>query len=276
MIRKLLLPTDFSENAWNAIIYALKLYANESCTFYLLHSMKVKASTMSNFSNKLSNAIRKAALKDMLDLKKMVERVNANANHSFEIMISNSDLQKAIESAIKKHQIQLVVMGTKGASGVKELFFGSNTVEIIKHTKLCPILTIPNNFDFTAPKKIAFATDFSRFYEEKEITPIQRLTELYNSEIAILHLNNKENLNEVQAYNFKILENHLKAYKHHFYWMPNYAKKAEDINNFIKDQKINILAMVHYSHSFIEKITKEPVIKSIGFRPIVPFLVIPE
>jgi nucleotide-binding universal stress UspA family protein len=276
MQMKILLPTDFSENAWNAIIYALKLYANESCKFYLLNSIKIKASTMSNFSNKLLVIVREKAKKDILDLKQMIERINTNANHSFEILISNSDLKDALEAAIKRYQIEILVMGTKGASGAKEFFFGSNTVRVINKINLCPVLTIPDQYDFVEPKKIAFSTDFNRFYKEKELAPLKELTDLYNSEINIVHLNNKEHLNEVQEHNYKMLENDLKDYKHHFYWIPNYDKKANDINDFIKEQKINMLAMVNYKHSLIEKITKEPVIKTIGFHPIIPFLVIPE
>ena len=276
MQKKILLPTDFSDNAWNAIIYALKLYANETCDFYLLNSIKIKGSTMSNFSSKLSSTIRKSAFKDMLELKQMIERVNANANHNFEILVSNADLKDALETAIKKHTIQLIIMGTKGASGAKEFFFGSNTVNVINKVRLCPILTIPDQFDFVEPKKIAFSTDFNRLYKEEELAPLKEITDLYNSEINIVHLNNEEHLNEVQEYNSKILENDLKDYNHHFFWIPNYGKKANDINDFIKEQKINMLAMVNYKHSFIEKITKEPVIKTIGFHPFIPFLVIPE
>jgi hypothetical protein len=231
---------------------------------------------MSNFSSKLSNTIRKSALKDMLNLKQMIERVNANANHNFEILVSNADLKDAIETAIKKHTIQMIIMGTKGASGAKEFFFGSNTVNVINKVRLCPILTIPDQFDFVEPKKIAFSTDFNRLYKEEELAPLKEVTDLYNSEINIVHLNNEEHLNEVQEYNSKVLENDLKDYNHHFFWIPNYGKKANDINDFIKEQNINMLAMVNYKHSFIEKITKEPVIKTIGFHPFIPFLVIPE
>lgn len=276
MQKKILLPTDFSDNAWNAIIYALKLYANETCDFYLLNSIKIKGSTMSNFSSKLSSTIRKSAFKDMLDLKQMIERVNANANHNFEILVSNADLKDALETAIKKHAIQMIIMGTKGASGAKEFFFGSNTVNVINKVRLCPILTIPDQFDFVEPKKIAFSTDFNRFYIEEELAPLKEITDLYNSKINIVHLNNEEHLNEIQEYNSKILENDLKNYNHHFFWIPNYGKKANDINDFIKEQNINMLAMVNYKHSFIEKITKEPVIKTIGFQPFIPFLVISE
>lgn len=231
---------------------------------------------MSNFSSKLSNTMRKTALKDLIDLKKMIERVNANAHHNFKIIISNYDLQDALEAAIKRYHIQMIVMGTKGASGAKEFLFGSNTVSVIHKIRGCPVLTIPNQYDFVAPKKIAFSTDFNRFYEEKELAPFKEISDLFNSEINIVHLNNEEHLNEVQEFNTKILENYLQDYNYHFFRIPNHGKIAIDINDFIEDQKINMLAMVNYKHSFIEKITREPVIKTIGFQPTIPFLVIPE
>ena len=53
MKKSILLPTDFSDNSWSAIVYALKLYAETECTFYLLNSIETHASVMSDFSNKL-------------------------------------------------------------------------------------------------------------------------------------------------------------------------------------------------------------------------------
>lgn len=275
MQKKILLPTDFSDNAWNAIIYALKLYANESCKFYLLHSIKMKVSTMSNLSNRLLDTMSKNAMKKMLDLKRMLERVNANVNHEFQIIIVDEDLKDSIGFAVQKHQIEMIVMGTKGATGAKEFFFGSNTVKIISKIRLCPILTVPDQFDFTEPRKIAFPTDFNRFYGEKEISILKNFASLHDSEINVVHLNDEEHLSEIQEYNSETLDKHLTGIEHRFSWIPNYTKKSEDINTFIKEQKIHLLAMVNYKHSFIEKIVKEPVIKNIGFHPIVPFLVIP-
>jgi len=276
MQKKILLSTDFSDNAWNSIIYGLKLFSSETCKFYILHAIQIKSPTMSSFSNRFSKTVRETAMNDLLDLKQMIERVNANANHSFEIILSTQELKTAIESAVKKHQIEMVVMGTKGAIGAKQVFFGSNIVSVISKMRLCPILTVPDNFEFVAPKQIVFPTDFNRFFDEKELKPLIDIANLYNSKISILHINNEEYLNEVEKYNSKILKSYLKEYEHTLYLILNYTKKTEEVNNFIMDLKINLLVLVNYKHSLIEKIIKEPIIKKIGFHPIVPFLVIPE
>lgn len=272
----ILLPTDFSDNAWSAIIYALKLYANEHCTFYLLNSTKLNSSRMASFSNKLLTTMRDNAKKDLLELKAQVAEVNANANHEFEVLLNIGDLDDAVEGAIEKYNIDLVIMGTKGATGAKEIFIGSNTTKIIKKIKSCPLLMVPDNYEFVAPKQIAFPTDFSRDCDARELHFLKRMADLYNSKIRIVHINERQRLTETQEKNYTILQQYLGEYEHSFHWIPDYTSKAEEIKNFVDELEVDMLAMVHYSHSFIERIAREPVIKKIGFQPTIPFLVIPE
>lgn len=276
MKRHILIPTDFSANSWGSIGYALKLFKDVECTFYLLNATTLKASAMSNLSNKLIKTMKDNALKELKEMKEILEHNNANANHDFKIILSGEELKRAIKMTIKEWNVDLVIMGTKGATGAKEFFFGSNTVRAIKDIRECPILIIPEDYNFVVPKQIAFPTDFNQFYDDKEMKPIKEFADLYNSKIRIVHINEEEELNDVQEYNLGILQNHLSDYEHSLHWMPKYAKKAVEINDFIEELEIDILAMVNYKHSFIENIINEPIIKKIGFQPIVPFLVIPE
>lgn len=273
---KILLPTDFSDNAWSAMVYALKLYANEQCTFYLLNSTKLEASRISSFSNKLLSTMRENAKKDLLALKTQLENADANGNHTFEAILSIGNLDDAIETAIEKYAIDSIVMGTKGATGAKEIFFGSNATKIVKKIKNCPVLMVPDNYEFVVPKQIAFPTDFNRYCDAKELHYLKNMADLYNSKIRIVHINVEEKLNENQENNFTTLKQYLSDYECSFHWIPDYASKASSITDFIEEAEIDILAMVHYSHSFLERITREPVVKKIGFRPTIPFLVIPE
>lgn len=274
MKKNILLPTDFSDNAWSAAVYALKLYEEEVCTFHFLHSSKMKISAMSNMSNKLMRVMEENAMKELSELKEMAVNANANANHSFEVILSTHDLQSTMEVVIKKENIDLIVMGTKGVTKATEIVFGSNTVNIIKKVRSCPILVVPDEFDFVKPEQIAFPTDFNRFYGE-EILPLTLLADLYNSKIRIVHIYKEDELTELQEKNLNHLKSSLEDYPHSFHWMPDYGKKKEAIIDFIDELDINILVMINYKHSFIESIVKEPVIKKLGFQPTIPFLVIP-
>lgn len=275
MKRKILLPTDFSDNAWSAAVYAIKLYKNESCTFYFLNSTTIKVATLSNLSNKLLEVMKNDTIRELLALKDLAEKSNVNTNHDFEIILSTEDLTTAIKKVTTELQIDLIVMGTKGATGAKGFFFGTNTIQVLKSKKTCPLLLVPEAFDFIELKEIAFPTDFNRFYDENELKPLKQLAERYNSKIRIVHINEEETLNDIQEYNLKMLKNTLKDYEVGFHWLPDYAKKAIVINDFIEELGINILVMLSYKHSLIEKIIKEPVIKKIGLKPTIPFLVIP-
>ncbi|MEP3836748.1 MAG: universal stress protein [Algibacter sp.] len=274
MITNILFPTDFSDNAWSAAVYALQLYKEEECKFYFLHSIKLTVSTMSNLSNKLLKVMADNALKELNDLKTLAEDSNTNANHEFEIILSTDDLQKAIDASIQKYDIDITVMGTKGSAGAKGFLFGSQTVRVINKIKNCPVLIIPEEFDFVKPTQIAFPTDFNRFYGEETLN-IKRLAELYNSKIRILHINEEDKLTHLQENNLEMLKTYFTNYAYSFHWMPDYAKKTQEINDFIEELDINILVMINYKHSLIEKIIKEPVITKIGFKPLVPVLVIP-
>ncbi|MFH4967172.1 universal stress protein [Gaetbulibacter sp. M240] len=276
MKRHILLPTDFSDNSWNAIVYALKLFKEDYCTFYFLHSVTIKVSMLSNLSNRLLKTMEQDAIKELMALKDLAETSDANANHDFQIILSTEDLNKAIKKAVLEWKIDMVVMGTKGASGAKKLFFGSNTIHICKNLKDCPLLIIPENSDFIEPQQIAFPTDYNRFYDPKELNPVKTIADLFNAKIRIIHINEEDDLDNIQKYNLASLQNYLSSYEYSIHWMPKYSKKAKEIHDFVEELGIDILSMVRYKHSFIEKLLHEPVIENIGFKPKIPFLVIPE
>lgn len=276
MKRHILLPTDFSDNAWNAIVYALKLFKDEYCTFFFLHSVTIKVSMLSNLSNRLIKTMEQDAMKELLALRELAETSDANANHDFQIILTTDDLNKAIKKAILEWNIEMVVMGTKGASGTKKFFLGSNTINISERLNTCSLLIIPEDYDFIEPKQIAFPTDYNRFYDPKELRPVKTIADLFNSKLRIIHINEENDLNNIQNYNLSSLQNYLASYEFSIHWMPKYAKKAKEIHDFVEELKIDLLAMVRYKHSWVEKIMNEPVIKNIGFHPKIPFLVIPE
>jgi nucleotide-binding universal stress UspA family protein len=272
----ILLPTDFSENAWSAISYTIRLYQKEPCKFYLLHSTKVVSSRMSSFSNKLLTTMRENAEKEVLQLKEKIETAFPNDLHEFEVIVSLGDLDDAIESCVHRYNVDLVAMGTKGATGASEILFGSNTTKIFKKVKTCPVLAIPNDYEFVTPTQIAFPTDFNRAYASMELVYLKKIADLHKSKINVIHISNQEFLSEVQEQNLNTLKDYLLHNDHTFHLISNSGSKEASIHHCIEELNIDILAMVRYSHSFIESILREPVIKKLGFHLKIPFLVIPE
>lgn len=275
--KNILLPTDFSDNAWSAVVYALKLYANEYCTFYFLHSTYItEAISRTYITTHYVQELQSEARSKLIELKVQTEIANANANHDFKLLISKEELKTAVKKAVKEHNIDIVVIGTKGTSGAMEYYMGSNTIKVIRKIEKCPVLIVPDEYEFVKPKQITFSTDYNRFFDEQELKPIKDMADLHNSNIRVLHINIEKKLSDMQEYNRTMLKEYLANYEHSFHFLPNYTKKSNAITTFIEDLNIDILAMVNYKHSLFESILNEPVIKKLVFHPTVPILVIPE
>lgn len=275
MRHHILLPTDFSDNAWSAAIYALNLYAQESCTFYFSHAWTfINSGVRTRISESHIEPYRVQAKEKLVELHERAELESKDRDHKFETIFSVGSLMDSIEFAVANHDVKLIVMGTKGATGTQEFLFGSNTVKVINKMRLRPVLLVPSNFEFETPSTIVFPTDFNRFFGE-ELKSIKLMADLHHSKIEILHIKKKETLKDNQNANLMLLKTYFKDYDHHFNWMPNSGKKEQAITSFITENKVNILTMINYEHSFVENLIKEPIIKKMGFHATIPFLVIP-
>lgn len=273
----ILIPTDFSDNASSALNYALRLYKNQQCTFYVLHSTYIDEAVTRAFTAAYHDESPNKTVESKLSrFIAQTEVANANVNHDFKPLLSIEELKTAVKDTVNDYAIDMVVMGTKGTTDAVEYLMGSNTVKVIRKIGDCPVLVLPEGYTFVEPQQITFPTDFNRNYDEKELQSLKDLADLYHSKIRIVHINVDNNLSDKQKKNMDILKNYLADYEHSFHWVTDDTTKAKAIATFIDDFKIDILAMINYKHGILEKILKEPVMKTLAFHPTVPILVIPK
>lgn len=281
-MKQILIPTDFSENAWNAIRYAIHLFKNEECQFYLLNTYTPNIPS-SRFMAPIINGTR---IEDMVrftsenELRKTVAKIHEefdNPKHSFETISSFNLLADEVKDVVDMFGIDLIVTGTKGASGMDEVFMGSNTVRIIKSTKKCPVLAIPQNFNFVAPSEIAFATDFKRFYSESELLPLLDLANSFGASIRIVHVQFEiKALSDLQQFNLNMLRKYFADVEHYVHTVSELNSVSKTLEIFSEELDIHLLAMLNYQHSYMEKMTREPIVKRTAFHTQIPLLVIPE
>lgn len=273
----ILIPTDFSDNASSALNYALKLYANQKCTFYILHSNYISEAVTRAFTAAYYDGNQNIEVER--NLKKLItqtEIANANVNHQFIALMNQEELNTAVKKSVKEHAIDMVIMGTKGTTDAVDYLMGSNTIKVIRKIGDCPVLVIPEGYAFVEPHQITFPTDYNRNYDEKELRTLKDLADLYHSKIRIVHINVDKNLSETQENNMNELKAYLADYEHSFHWLSDNTTKSKTIATFIDALEIDILAMINYKHGILEKILNEPVLKNLAFHPTIPILVIPK
>ena len=281
-MKRILIPTDFSLNAWNAIGYAMQLFRDQECYFYLLNTYTPiipSSRFMAPMVNgvRIEDAVRSTSEKGLI---KTVERIEAkfnNSKHSFKTISSFNLLVDEVKEVVDSYGIDLIVTGTKGASGMDEVFMGSNTVRIIKSTKKCPVLAIPQHFEYQTPSEIAFATDFNRFYSLSELMPLIDLAHVFHATIRIVHVQYEiKALTELQQFNLNMLRKYFGEVEHFVHTVSELNSVSHTLDVFSKELDIHLLAMLHYQHSYMEKMTREPIVKRTAFHTQIPLLVIPE
>lgn len=145
-MKKILVPTDFSNNAYNALYYATRLFKNEACQFYILNTCEIETPVLTSSNG--SQQIQQESQEKLAETFHSIVRDTEDFKHSYETISTAKNLQQSIEDMVIEKNIDLIVMGTKGATGAKGFIWGSNTSNIIQRIKCCPVLAVPEDFYF--------------------------------------------------------------------------------------------------------------------------------
>ena len=278
-MKRILLPTDFSDNSWNAITYAVELFKDEACTFYLLNTytpviyhVEYVLGYPAQFG--LGDAVRNTSQENLNELVlKLSDKFGHNPKHKFETSARFDTLISGIKDFVEAHNIDLIIMGTKGATGAEGVLFGSNTVHVFKEIK-CPIMAIPSNFKFEAPHEILFPTDLEVNYKNSLLNILQEIASSHHSRVNAMHVSTGNKLTDYQENNKLNLESIFKNTAYLFHNIKS-MNILEAINEFQMKHKINLLVMINNKHSFFENLFFKNTINQIGFHLNIPFLVIP-
>ena len=277
-MKNILIPTDFSDNAYKAISYAVRLLKDENCTFYLLHTYTPAIYQSEYLLHSpgqlgLGDIYRTDSEKKLEDLKLKVISEFDNPKHLFKTYSAFSVLMEAIDELVESKNMDLLIMGTQGATGAKEIFLGSSTVHTIQRAK-CPVLAIPFDFDVKMPTKILFPTDYEIEYNFELIKQVLFIAKVHKSTLDIMHVRSGYELNEEQKKNKSKLDHLLAGTKHKFHELPDQGI-IEAINSIHSELHPQMLVMVKNKHSFLENLFLKPVINQIGFHSSIPFMVLP-
>lgn len=277
-MKRIVLPTDFSDNAYNAIRYAVKLFKEQECTFYLLNTYTPAIYQAEYVIHSpglvgLGDVYAESSITRLEKLQVKIEKEFKNPRHKFMTISAFNIVVDEILETIKHENADLVIMGTQGATGAKEIFLGTHTVHVIKKAT-CPVIAVPSDFDYEKPKEILFPTDYEIDYQIEQLKQLIDIAKTHVSSIEVMHVATGYELTEKQLTNKQKLETIFGKTAHLFHDLPNQSV-IDGINSFQMKKRMNLLAMIQNKHTFLERLFIEPVIKKVGFHVNIPFMVIP-
>lgn len=279
-MKNILIPTDFSENSWNAIKYGMELFKKTKCIFHIIHINPITSysggeSAMYISPEIIEDTILKESIEQLQKMLEDIEHLPFNTKHTFHTNSYYGFFTDHILHEVKDKNIDLIIMGTKGASGLKAVSIGSNTGNVITKVK-CALLAVPENAIYKRPKEIGFPTDFKISYELKILQQLKDIALLHNSFIRFLYVAlNDENLDQQQIINKTVLEKYFGENEHHFHKISG-EKLETSIRCFSESRELDILVMVTKNLNFLERFFIRPTVEKISYQTTIPLLVIHE
>ena len=276
-MKRILLPTDFSPNAWNAISYALRLFKDERCKFYFLHTYipafyrvdyMFGGPAYSGLPDKMINI-------SLSGLEKAVKRAREqypNPKHSYETISSFNILSDEINEVVKRERIHMIIMGTQGATGAKEVFLGTNTVFVMRKAKV-PVLAIPEDCKYQGIDNILFPSDYWSFYKRRELKPMLDMLKKDKGNVTILHVTEEYGLTKEQEKNKEFLAECFEGIPYEFDEVKS-ELMPDAIHNYIDKNHFDMAVMMNRKHSFLERLLFKQNVDAIGFHIKIPFLVL--
>lgn len=246
-MKTILVPVDFSDNSKNAMDYAILLANKMNMKLLLMHSFyPTMAEAISDSYKALQHKNVNYTPKEMRGELNIWQKVVNDTEHNIpcETVFKEGDLLDTITELMKERTVDLIVMGTKGATGLKEIFMGSNTTSVIEKVS-CPVIAVPEGYRFTQVKRIAFATN----YNDSDITSIRftaKMANAFGSELSIVHFADgkiPERYEGDQMDRFsEIIDKNVRYNKIKFHLLEG-EDVIKSLEEYINDNKIDLLAV---------------------------------
>jgi nucleotide-binding universal stress UspA family protein len=267
----ILVPTDFSKLSKVAVQYAIKIANKLTCNITLFHVVTVTnvvRHSMREKTKALEAQMMEKAEDDLNKLLKEVCKTVKTSNRVNCLAVRGDSFQEVLLKHAKKLKAGLIIMGTKGASGLKKTVIGSNTTSVLEKSKI-PVLVVPERASFNGFKDIVYASDLKQV--DKELKSLIPYVEKFGSVLHLVHIASSGK--QVEPMEEKIDDAIQKA------GYPNSCNivlvdRDVDgaIDQYLQISKADILAMFTHKVSFYEKLFEKSKTREMAFHSRVPLL----
>ncbi|WP_183906869.1 universal stress protein [Rufibacter immobilis] len=269
----ILVPTDFSGVAANALEYAVAMASVTKAHILLAHVVDIPAMAAAYEVNMgyISSQVLADCEKEMQTL---VQRLRANVAVEVDGICTSGKLVAQVNEVVSKYKVDLVVMGSHGQSGLLDRLFGTNALAYMNNAH-CPVLVVPPTATFKGIHNIAFAYDLdseSTFVLQQ----LFRLSAPFQAKVSIINCLSERQLNIVP-------DQPLLQYITEHFAQENYClvQRREDdvvtgILSFVQENQMDVLAVSTHERILLEQVLHTSVTKQLLFKTQVPLLAIQE
>jgi len=273
-MRTIVVPTDFSPISLNAVSYAAEIARSVNADLSLLHICLLPITVygevpypVENMSSFMSDAEEK-----ILQVKNDLEKkTGGKVKIDTEVRMA-ATVSGELANFCKSKQPYAVVMGTQGGSAVERVFFGSNTLNAVRHLAW-PVIVVPPEAKFANIKKIGLACDLKNVDESIPFSQIRSLVNEFHAELFILHINPdaEKGYTAEKTIESRSLQNQLDDL-HPVYRFIDYEDIENGLEEFAASNKLDLLVTIPKRHNIIEKLFHKSHSKKLVLHTNVPVM----
>ena len=275
-MKTIIIPTDFSPTATNALHYGIEMAKFIHASVLLFHAYQVPVSYSDVPLMLVSvDELKKTAEDRMAQLKKEAEHISSGELKFYtEVVMGN--LSDELETLCKKINPFAVVMGSKGSSGVERVLFGSNTLSAIRHLQ-GPVIAVPPGKVFgKGIRKVGFACDFRDVVDSTPAEQIKTMVREFGAELHVLNVDyHDKHFRPETPEESALLHSLLQDAKPEFHFIEH--KDVEDgINEFAEKNNIDLLIAIPKKHKLLDGLFRGSSTRQLVFQAHVPVMCVHE
>jgi|GEM_PF-1301712 len=262
-IKKILTPIDFSENSMNALKYAIDFAGGSGAAVYVLHMGDPEL-----LANDLKGNLSPEHLLELMKADKMFAGIKVTT------IYKKGDVADGILEESRKHDIDLVVMGTQGAGGIARKLVGTNTTRVVGKSQ-CAVLAVPAQATFSVLKKVVLAVDLEHRTDHL-IEELVNTLKVQQAAVELVYVGIDENghferdLEELTGSikkntNYPLVTGKVLATNDFPAGLENYAKKIE----------ADLIVMITHHHGVLESIFDPSETKLYAYNTTIPMMAVP-
>lgn len=267
----ILVPTDFSPLSKFALKYAIKIADKLDGNITVLHVITMTRAFRISMMERMRSADPDRINSAERDLEKMVKTLSEQYKSSRPIkfqVVRGAYFPSTLLREARSLRSGLIVMGTRGATGLTKAVLGSNTNSVIEVSHV-PVLAVPDKADFKGFRNVVYASDLRNLHGELEM--LIRYIRNFGSTIHLIHIvppGTQVDVTDAQ------IEEVLKKFSYKniitLVLVDNDIDSALD--HYVEVSKADVLAMFTHELSFFEKVLDRSMTRNMAFHSRIPLL----
>lgn len=278
MEKKILIPTNFTKHAWNNLVYALNLYKDIPCIFYILnvYDAPSRISLGKNNNSELETA-KNESEEGLLKIRQGLNFRQENKKHQFETISSDKSLAEAMQDCVDMYNINLILMVSRGENISLNAAVNNEISEVTEKVENCPFLVLPEIMqELPKNREIVFPTTFKFPFKDKEMVALIDMSKFLNASIRILYIDSDNRpLTKEQELNKETLKTYFAKVDFSFHKLTQ-TTLTMGVHLFIESRDSNFLALYKRKQGFFRKLFSHRIKEDIDFNPKVPVLILKE